>query len=54
MWFWVGPVGAGARATMALSSNRKTMDADREFEQLRLKLLAEPSHETSHEGASRP
>ena len=54
LWIWLAPEGAGARATMALSSNRKTMDADREFEQLRLKLLAEPSHETSHEGASRP
>jgi hypothetical protein len=29
---------------MALSSNRKTMDADREFEQLRDKLL--PSKES--------
>lgn len=54
LWIWLAPEGAGARATMALSSNRKTMDADREFEQLRLRLLAEPSHETSHEGASRP
>lgn len=39
LWVWLAPQGAGARASMALSSNRKTMDADREFEQLRDKLL---------------
>lgn len=42
LWVWVAPDGAGARATMALSTNRKTLDADREFEQLRHKLLTTP------------
>jgi cytochrome c biogenesis protein len=31
--------GGGAQATMALSTNRKTMDGDAEFEQLKTKLL---------------
>ena len=36
---WLAPAGAGSQATVALSSNRKTLDADREFDQLRQKLL---------------
>jgi cytochrome c biogenesis protein len=39
LWIWFKPEGPGAQAVMALSSNRKTLDADREFEQLREKLL---------------
>jgi cytochrome c biogenesis protein len=39
LWIWLSPQGAGSQASMALSSNRKTLDADREFEQLRDKLL---------------
>ncbi len=39
LWVWLAPDGAGAKATMALSSNRKTLDTDREFEQLQRKLL---------------
>ena len=39
LWVWLAPDGAGAHARMALSSNRKTMDADKEFEQLQRKLL---------------
>ena len=39
LWVWLTPQGAGSHASMALSSNRKTLDADREFEQLREKLL---------------
>ena len=42
LWVWVAPDGTGAKATMALSTNRKTLDADREFEQLRSKLLTIP------------
>ena len=41
LWIWVAPHGAGSQATMALSSNRKTMDTDREFEQLRTRLLGQ-------------
>jgi len=39
LWVWLAPKDAGAHATMALSANRKTMDGDREFVQLRDKLL---------------
>ena len=39
LWVWLAPQGDGASATMALSTNRKTLDADREFERLREKLL---------------
>jgi len=41
LWVWLTPAGEGAHAVMALSSNRKTMDADREFEQLKGRLLAQ-------------
>ena len=40
LWVWVAPQGDAARATMALSSNRKIMDTDREFENLTEKLLS--------------
>ncbi|MGN1056571.1 MAG: cytochrome c biogenesis protein ResB [Comamonas sp.] len=39
LWIWVTPSGSGAQATMALSSNRKIMDTDREFGNLTEKLL---------------
>ncbi|MBC7376284.1 MAG: cytochrome c biogenesis protein ResB, partial [Burkholderiaceae bacterium] len=43
VWVWLGPVAGGvedkSHAVMALSTNRKTMDGDREFEQLKSKLL---------------
>ena len=39
LWIWLAPSGQGAQASMALSSNRKTLDGDREFSQLRDKLL---------------
>ena len=42
VWVWLAPgVGAngGSQATLALSSNRKTMDTDREFELLKAKLI---------------
>ena len=43
IWVWLAPRddhGTDAStATMAMSSNRKTMDGDREFEQLKLKLI---------------
>jgi len=43
LWVWLAPLDGqadAARATMALSTNRKTLDADREFERLRSQLLA--------------
>ncbi len=39
LWVWLAPQPAGSRATLALSSNRKTLDTDREFAQLRTQLL---------------
>ncbi|APW39344.1 cytochrome C biogenesis protein ResB [Rhodoferax koreense] len=39
VWVWMAPDGEGTQATMALSANRKTMDGDREFEHLKLKLI---------------
>jgi cytochrome c biogenesis protein len=46
LWIWFTPspesgaaMETGAHATMALSTNRKTMDGDREFEQLKIRLL---------------
>jgi len=41
LWVWLAPAAAGSMATMALSTNRKTLDADREFEQLKTRLLSE-------------
>ncbi len=41
VWVWLAP-GANAqsaRATMALSSNRKTMDVDKEFDMLKSRLI---------------
>jgi len=43
LWIWLQPQGAGSpltSATMALSTNRKTMDGDQEFEHLKRRLLA--------------
>lgn len=39
LWVWLAPREGGSHATMALSSNRKTLDADREFAHLRTRLL---------------
>jgi len=40
LWVWVDQdKGGAARARMALSSNRQTMDTDREFERLKQNLL---------------
>jgi cytochrome c biogenesis protein len=39
LWVWLSPQGEGARASLALSSNRKTLDVDREFDQLSARLL---------------
>ena len=39
VWVWVAPQGGHTHATMALSSNRKTLDSDQEFAQLARKLI---------------
>jgi cytochrome c biogenesis protein len=44
LWVWLSPITTSTNtpstaATLALSTNRKTMDGDREFEHLKLRLL---------------
>jgi cytochrome c biogenesis protein len=39
LWCWVTGEGDNANCSMALSSNRRTMDTDREFETLKATLL---------------
>jgi cytochrome c biogenesis protein len=40
VWVWLAPAnGTSSQASMALSSNRKTMESDHEFEQLKTQLL---------------
>ncbi len=42
VWVWLAPAAEGIaarRATMALSSNRKTMESDQEFDVLKTQLL---------------
>jgi cytochrome c biogenesis protein len=41
VWVWLTPAadGSGSSATMALSSNRKTMESDQEFDVLKTQLL---------------
>jgi cytochrome c biogenesis protein len=43
LWVWLSPAGEqGSQASMALSLNRKTMEADREFDLLKTQLLKVP------------
>ena len=42
LWVWLSAHGDGAKASLALSSNRQTMDLDREFDQLAARLLGRP------------
>jgi len=39
VWVWLAPQAEGSQASLALSTNRKTLDADREFELLKTQLL---------------
>ncbi|HSV82316.1 MAG TPA: cytochrome c biogenesis protein ResB [Ramlibacter sp.] len=39
VWVWLSPQAHGSQARMALSSNRKLLDIDREFDRLRDRLL---------------
>jgi cytochrome c biogenesis protein len=39
VWVWITPDGDASKAQMAMSTNRKTMDGDKEFEMLKSKLL---------------
>jgi cytochrome c biogenesis protein len=42
LWVWLAPGGAGSQASLALSSNRQTLEVDREFTRLRTQLLGAP------------
>ena len=44
LWVWLTPHDGRTSATMALSSNRKTLDGDHEFEQLKTRLLGTKDH----------
>lgn len=45
LWIWITPQGEGAaHATLALSTNRKTLDGDREFGELARKLIGTEPH----------
>ena len=39
LWVWLAPAGAGTKITTALSTTRRTLDADAEFEQLKHQIL---------------
>ncbi len=39
IWVWLAPRDGGSHATMALSTNRKTMDGDEDFAQITEKLI---------------
>jgi cytochrome c biogenesis protein len=39
LWVWLRPAAGGSEASMALSSNRQTLEVDREFDRLRTQLL---------------
>ena len=41
LWIWLTPSGTGTRITTAMSTTRRTLDADAEFEQLKRQLLKE-------------
>ena len=45
LWIWLAPSAdqGASHATMALSSNRKTMESDQEFDALKLQLLKVPT-----------
>ncbi|MCW7537091.1 cytochrome c biogenesis protein ResB [Aquabacterium sp. A7-Y] len=42
LWIWLQPEQAGTRLTAALSSTRKSLDTDREFDSLKAALLPAP------------
>jgi cytochrome c biogenesis protein len=45
LWVWIAPDGdAGTKLVTALSTTRRTMDADAEFELLKQAILGQPAH----------
>ncbi|HEY9237665.1 MAG TPA: cytochrome c biogenesis protein ResB, partial [Burkholderiaceae bacterium] len=41
LWVWLSPADGGTKITTAMSTTRRTLDADAEFEQLKRQLLKE-------------
>jgi cytochrome c biogenesis protein len=41
LWVWLTPAANGTKITTALSTTRRTLDADAEFEQLKRQILKE-------------
>jgi cytochrome c biogenesis protein len=41
LWIWLAPSGSGTKITTAMSTTRRTLDADAEFEQLKRQILKE-------------
>jgi cytochrome c biogenesis protein len=41
LWVWLSPGAHGTKITTALSTTRRTLDADAEFEQLKRQILKE-------------
>jgi cytochrome c biogenesis protein len=41
LWVWLTPAANGTKITAALSTTRRTLDADAEFEQLKRQILKE-------------
>ncbi len=39
LWVWLAPAGTGTKITAAMSTTRRTLDADAEFEQLKHQIL---------------
>jgi cytochrome c biogenesis protein len=53
LWIWLTPCDGESHAEMALSTNRKTLDGDREFAMLAGRLIgAEPHHKKTPGGSS--
>ncbi len=41
LWVWIAPAGQGTNVTLAMSTTRRTLDMDAEFEQLKKAVLQE-------------
>ena len=41
LWVWLAPSGTGTKITAAMSTTRRTLDADAEFEQLKHQILGD-------------
>ncbi|MFD2752625.1 cytochrome c biogenesis protein ResB [Comamonas terrae] len=52
LWIWLTPRDGGCHASMALSTNRKTLDGDREFGMLADKLIGAKPMEKKTSGGS--